>query len=212
MQAPTLPLPARQERACRVASQGSSFATTLSSSRWSIDESPLGSEWSPIASEAESKPRAMLLGRECRFAAVPAPAFKVKNTFIDDLCDEDECGDSQPLVGKSCSCPACFTGGHESSESEDEAVAVEIEPSALRRPTMSLGAAFHGTGLCKPCGWYWRPQGCSNGANCRHCHLCDVSAVRARKKKALKASKIARFQCQGRQVRERRFRAGGWAN
>eukprot|EP00435_Cladocopium_sp_Y103_P032248 s2767_g8.t1 len=38
-----------------------------------------------------------------------------------------------------------------------------IEPLETRRPVMSVGSQVHGTGSCKPCTWFWRPQGCFNG-------------------------------------------------
>jgi len=50
------------------------------------------------------------------------------------------------------------------------------------QPLPSPGSAEHGTGECKPCAWFWKPQGCSNGANCGHCHLCPQGELKARKK------------------------------
>eukprot|EP00438_Fugacium_kawagutii_P008870 Skav200652 [mRNA] locus=scaffold2539:141299:142990:+ [translate_table: standard] len=51
-----------------------------------------------------------------------------------------------------------------------------------RLPSMSVGAALHGTGECKPCAWFWKPKGCQNGEECRHCHLCPQGEIRQRKK------------------------------
>lgn len=45
----------------------------------------------------------------------------------------------------------------------------------------SRGALLHGTGSCKPCGWFWKEQGCKNGRDCNHCHACPKEAIRARK-------------------------------
>jgi hypothetical protein len=66
----------------------------------------------------------------------------------------------------------------------------------------SLGSTLHGTGSCKPCAWFWKPEGCSNGAECRHCHTCSKGEIRARKqskyssiretKLALRATRAAR--------------------
>jgi len=60
-----------------------------------------------------------------------------------------------------------------------------VVPIEVRTPTMSLGADGHQSGTCKPCAWYWRPQGCSNGAECRHCHLCAAGEAKARRKNKL---------------------------
>eukprot|EP00439_Symbiodinium_sp_Y106_P073953 s1929_g14.t1 len=53
----------------------------------------------------------------------------------------------------------------------------------------SAGSKFHGRGLCKPCAWLWKPQGCLNGTACLHCHLCPKSEVKSRKKLRAKARK-----------------------
>lgn len=46
----------------------------------------------------------------------------------------------------------------------------------------SVGSTYHGTGECKPCAWYWKPQGCRNGRDCLHCHLCPCDEIKVRKK------------------------------
>jgi hypothetical protein len=62
--------------------------------------------------------------------------------------------------------------------------AVPEPPSAegFRRPEASRGAALHGSGQCRPCGWFWKPEGCSHGADCGHCHMCLAGELKARKK------------------------------
>ncbi|CAE7604272.1 unnamed protein product [Symbiodinium sp. CCMP2592] len=67
-----------------------------------------------------------------------------------------------------------------------------IEPLETRRPQQSLGSQVHGTGNCKPCAWFWRPQGCANGAECGHCHLCSAAELKARKKAKKSASQRLR--------------------
>ena len=56
----------------------------------------------------------------------------------------------------------------------------------------SRGSVQHGTGLCKPCAWFWKLQGCKNGADCLHCHLCPETEVKDRKRR--KAPKGSRLQ------------------
>lgn len=61
----------------------------------------------------------------------------------------------------------------------------------------SVGAAFHSSGQCKPCAWFWKADGCKWGAECGHCHLCPEGELRRRKKerqsemKELRAAVIA---------------------
>jgi len=55
-------------------------------------------------------------------------------------------------------------------------------PPALPHPLPSPGSGVHGTGACRPCAWLYKPQGCANGKDCRHCHLCPEGEIKNRKK------------------------------
>jgi hypothetical protein len=57
-------------------------------------------------------------------------------------------------------------------------------PSGVAVPSElpSLGSAFHSSGKCKPCGWFWKAEGCQNGFQCYHCHLCPQDAIKLRRK------------------------------
>lgn len=46
----------------------------------------------------------------------------------------------------------------------------------------SSGSALHALGKCKPCAWFWKPGGCSNGKECCHCHLCPRGELKDRRK------------------------------
>lgn len=50
----------------------------------------------------------------------------------------------------------------------------------------SVGSLLHASGRCKPCGWFWKPKGCANGADCLHCHLCTAGEARRKKRIAAK--------------------------
>jgi len=132
--------------------------------------------------------------------------FKVKNTFIDDFdSEDDEEDDRLPMVAtKSCPLRACAemwppTPAQAPPAIEEEPALVEhdvdgesacpaIVPLEQRQPEFSLGAQLHDTGNCKPCAWFWRPLGCNNGPECKHCHLCTAADLKA-KKKAKKTTK-----------------------
>eukprot|EP00929_Paragymnodinium_shiwhaense_P118418 TRINITY_DN90339_c0_g1_i1.p1 TRINITY_DN90339_c0_g1~~TRINITY_DN90339_c0_g1_i1.p1 ORF type:complete len:257 (+),score=16.79 TRINITY_DN90339_c0_g1_i1:113-883(+) len=64
-------------------------------------------------------------------------------------------------------------------------------PSAKTAP--SVGSAAHGTGICRPCGFFWKKAGCLTGSNCLYCHLCDPKEKRRRHKarKALLRAEVA---------------------
>jgi len=55
---------------------------------------------------------------------------------------------------------------------------------------MSHGASLHGTGKCKPCAWFWKPQGCHHADMCNYCHLCPEGELKRRKKEKVDAMRI----------------------
>lgn len=63
-----------------------------------------------------------------------------------------------------------------------------------RQPTPSVGSSVHGTGQCKPCAWYWKPQGCVNAEKCCHCHLCPEGELKARKKERVAAMRVGALE------------------
>lgn len=69
----------------------------------------------------------------------------------------------------------------DSKNSDKEDGSNESSP-AVSPDVMSFGSALHGEGKCKPCAWFWKPQGCQNGQNCAHCHLCPKDELKERKK------------------------------
>merc|ERR1719401_1712727 len=75
---------------------------------------------------------------------------------------------------------------------------VTIVPRAARRPETSVGSLLHEAGECKPCAWFWRLQGCENGADCRHCHLCDEGAIKARRKARIASQRAKRHEAEER--------------
>lgn len=73
--------------------------------------------------------------------------------------------------------------GAEEEEAVNEEVAADLP---------SLGSAQHGAGMCRPCPWFWKPGGCANGFDCRHCHLCPQNVIKARKKERVKTLRQTR--------------------
>ena len=55
-------------------------------------------------------------------------------------------------------------------------------PLSERRSQLSRGSELHRWNQCKPCPWFWKPQGCWNGKDCRHCHMCPQGEVRRRRR------------------------------
>jgi hypothetical protein len=70
----------------------------------------------------------------------------------------------------------------ESSAAPPDPCPADIKSLEKRQPEWSRGALFHSTGMCKPCGWYWKPQGCGSGKDCCHCHLCPKGTLKARRR------------------------------
>eukprot|EP00930_Biecheleria_cincta_P074204 TRINITY_DN613_c0_g1_i3.p1 TRINITY_DN613_c0_g1~~TRINITY_DN613_c0_g1_i3.p1 ORF type:complete len:429 (+),score=78.94 TRINITY_DN613_c0_g1_i3:30-1316(+) len=71
----------------------------------------------------------------------------------------------------------------------------ELDALSLQVPSSddlcSVGSRLHASGECKPCSWFWKPQGCKNGKDCLHCHVCPEGEVRRKKKaKAAETRKL----------------------
>lgn len=54
-------------------------------------------------------------------------------------------------------------------------------PLEMRETEPSAGSAQH-PHKCKPCAWYWKPEGCESGKNCVFCHMCPDGELKNRKK------------------------------
>jgi len=57
---------------------------------------------------------------------------------------------------------------------------LDVPTLGVDMPT--IGSAQHYAGECKPCAFFWKPSGCSNGVQCTYCHLCDPSERKRRQK------------------------------
>merc|ERR1712187_850857 len=65
-----------------------------------------------------------------------------------------------------------------------------LELASMLKPMPNLGSpdmpsvasAQHHLGECKPCAFFWKPAGCSNGVDCDYCHLCDAHEKKRRQK------------------------------
>ena len=170
-------------------------ADLASPSRSSSKSTTASFESSPVAlsevSQGESTLPSLLTS---------APVFTVKNTFIDDIVrDEDEGSWARTArrvrtwaasTRDLCSTP-CNAAGMamtplqplplgQQGEAREEA-ALGVEPLESRQPQESVGSALHLSGDCRPCAWFWRPQGCGNGAQCRHCHMCTEGELKRKR-------------------------------
>mmetsp|Transcript_82465 Transcript_82465/g.163695 ORF Transcript_82465/g.163695 Transcript_82465/m.163695 type:complete len:808 (-) Transcript_82465:404-2827(-) len=130
------------------------------------------------------KPQGCLRGRDCGYC---------------HLCPEGEVkARKKAKVATLRSTSSMSLGGGEAIQEKDQNAPpdqdAEVSKEARATPTaeaqalLSIGSSTHGTGQCRPCAWFWKPQGCQNGADCRHCHLCREGEIKARKK--LKAESL----------------------
>lgn len=54
----------------------------------------------------------------------------------------------------------------------------------------SRGSHFHGTGKCRPCAWFHKPQGCQSAQSCSYCHICPEGELKSRKKLKVAAMRM----------------------
>lgn len=66
-----------------------------------------------------------------------------------------------------------------------QAEVASSSPASTNQDLPSRGSVLHGSGSCQPCAWFWKPSGCHNSKECRHCHLCPEGEIKARKKKKM---------------------------
>lgn len=78
-------------------------------------------------------------------------------------------------------------------QTPQQEVAVPPPPGLLPPEGMpSHGSVWHFSGLCRPCGWFWKAAGCQNGLDCQHCHFCPDGAAKQRKKNKQAAVRLQR--------------------
>ena len=88
---------------------------------------------------------------------IPCHCRRTASSFCMGVCKTEE----SPMPSPEC----------DEAEAEEE--------SGLSLP--SVGSAHHKLGSCQPCAWFWKPQGCLNGAACLRCHLCPAGEIKRRK-------------------------------
>lgn len=142
----------------------------------------------------------------------PQGVFQVKNTFI-ELVEEPQDGPqatvmSVPGVKAALrSAPARYAQGalvggplvtlppeeeEEAQKGAEQLEAPAAAPQAANGTLPSLGSAAHdGTGQCRPCAWFWKPQGCVHAAGCGYCHLCPEGELKARRRVKIAVLKSA---------------------
>lgn len=66
----------------------------------------------------------------------------------------------------------------------DQSSLSSIPDTSKDRPltSWSQGSKLHASGQCRPCAWFWKPDGCKNGVECCHCHSCPEGEIKSRKK------------------------------
>jgi hypothetical protein len=160
----------------------------------------------PILFEMQDQRVGVLTGKSPFFGRQCSQSVKVKNTFIDGFLDDGEQNDGLPVAackswcagftrqgsaswscgstsdGESLTAPSSPEGAARPGLSAEPPSPPPSPPSPVRKPQASAGAELHGTGRCRPCGWFWKPEGCVHGAECCHCHMCPEGELKARKK------------------------------
>jgi len=136
-----------------------------------------------------------------RKATLPAVTFSLEEnlfgvppTFEHDS-ESTGTGPSELELASSGSVSDLGTGRHSESQEAEVAPVTNEEPGDHERIGFSLplgilncsaaltaGSALHGTGMCQPCAWFHKPNGCRNGVECNYCHLCPDGEVKIRKK------------------------------
>jgi len=122
-------------------------------------------------------------GQELRFFHFPAGAHCPGPEEESTGCSGSE-PESLPRAAAEDDSTPC--SGHQSLGEEVPVGrrSTEPAPTTVQPPPgiPSVGSALHGSGMCQPCAWHWKPGGCAKAEGCRHCHICPPSELKARKK------------------------------
>lgn len=73
-----------------------------------------------------------------------------------------------------------------SKRPQDSNALAELCHSEDSEQLPSAGSSWHAKGQCRPCGFFWKSGGCTNGKECFFCHVCD-NKEKKRRQKAKKA-------------------------
>ncbi|CAK9075932.1 unnamed protein product [Durusdinium trenchii] len=120
----------------------------------------------------------------------------VKQTFLEFVPSEPRT--SLGLAARSHSAPPPPRSSEATEDVEDDSnqsassYQAEKAEDTDHEGEHSIGSTSHRVGLCKPCAWYWKPGGCMNGAQCRHCHLCPHGELGRRKRMNRKIARNTR--------------------
>jgi len=123
----------------------------------------------------------------------------VKNTFVHVEEDLDEDDDHEHVaLPKSKTMPNVWrnmlaspsSSGSKSVSPPPDTVPAQWDAEEVRSGIPSRGSAMHGTGKCRPCAWFWKPQKCTNLQECGYCHLCPQGELKSRKKSKVAAMRM----------------------
>lgn len=160
----------------------------------------------PIVFDDESKDDLTAL-QMCGDPNITGPShvisYDVRNTFIHVKKPSDEDSDldlparsvSMPVIVAPELSPVAFRAKSCSVLCANDTGSIVGEAGSIApasRGELSVGAAMHGTGQCKPCAWFWKPDSCNRGADCGHCHLCPEGELyrrRRQRRAAIRAEK-----------------------
>lgn len=97
--------------------------------------------------------------------------------------EQEEQDDEEQISGSSGEDSTASTQPPDTSEKLPEPL--KLAETLTMSDSLSLpsrGSVLHGTGNCRPCAWFWKPEKCSKGEECTYCHLCPEGEIKARKK------------------------------
>ncbi|CAK9114235.1 unnamed protein product [Durusdinium trenchii] len=119
-------------------------------------------------------------------AKAPGPRFRKLSTGATELPDDDEEREELSPAATDSDEDECPTQPPSRGHPDVGANGLRFEPQKV---VPTPGSQSHGTGRCKPCLWFWKPQGCQKGNRCSYCHLCPPNEFTVRKKLTRRSSR-----------------------
>jgi len=136
---------------------------------------------SKVATLRASKPQAIDLGdSSIQTAAEPA------------IIATEACRASQtPLSKDAAPAKVALANATVSTPQSPDGLTALASSSLGTADLPSKGASLH-PNHCRPCAWFYKPQGCNNGKECGHCHACPDGELKNRRK-----AKVASLRLDG---------------
>lgn len=196
---PTLPTPQQQQYSGLEAPSALAAFLRPSNVAQRLTAAPQGQQpVHPALSQSDLLSILQTVSEQLAGGPVPRPAVESSRIFLPpapgsaQACFRRSAGDDEQRRQKAAP-KAAASRRNSKSEKAGKAEKQSAASAAQVQGAYSVGSALHALGSCRPCAWFWKPGGCNNGIECRHCHSCPPTELKERRRQKVAAGRRASF-------------------